>query len=222
MQSMSLERKPLGKLAVDLCAPCQALWFDAFESVQLTPGSVVKLFATINDLRPAQRHPLPARLPCPRCSAPLELTQDQTSAAHFSYHRCPFRHGRFTPFFQFLREKSFIRTLSPADLERLKAHIQVIHCSSCGAPVDLERQTTCTYCHAPISVLDPDAVQQALAQYSAQETARRTIDPVALVDGVLQAQSASGAARRTPATVIDLVALGLDVIHDLVRERRDA
>jgi len=174
------------------------------------------LFAAINDMRPSERQPVPAHLPCPRCNAALELTHDQTPIAHFSYYRCPFRHGRFTPFFQFLREKSFIRTLPPADLERLKAHIKVIHCSSCGAPVDLARETTCSYCHAPISVLDPDAVQNALADYRAQETARRTIDPVALVDGLLQAQSAGSAARLPGATGVDLVALGLDVVHDLL------
>ena len=42
-----------------------------------------------------------------------------------------------------------------------------------------------SYCHAPISVLDPDAVQKALATYGA----RRTIDPVSLVDGLLRAQA---------------------------------
>ncbi len=220
MQPLVLDRKPLGTLAIDLCGACQALWFDAFESVQLTPGAVIALFAAIHDSRTAARGPLGGRLPCPRCREPLALTQDQTNAGRFSYYRCLHRHGRFTPFFQFLREKAFIRTLPDAELARLKAHVRVIHCSACGAPVDLERHTTCTYCHAPIAVLDPDAVSHALASYRAAETRRTTVDAVALVDGLLQAQGThrGGGERQgvDSAGGVDLVALGLDVLHDLL------
>jgi hypothetical protein len=37
-------------------------------------------------------------------------------AGRFSYWRCPDEHGRLTPFFQFLREKQFVRSLTPAEL----------------------------------------------------------------------------------------------------------
>lgn len=224
MRALALPRKPLGDVTIDFCVGCQALWFDAFESVQLTPGAVITLFRIINQAPRAGARPPAAHASCPRCREPLVLTHDQTNTAHFTYFRCPYGHGRFTPFFQFLREKSFIRTMAPEDLARLKAHVRVIHCSSCGAPVDLERDTSCSYCHAPISVLDPDAVQKALATYEAQETARRTIDPVALVDGLLRAQSAGIAGVPTNAhdSKVDLVALGLDVIHDLVTSVQNA
>lgn len=213
MQALVLERKPLGTVTVDLCGDCQALWFDAFESLQLTPGAVIALFEAIHATQPRARQAAPARLRCPRCTDPLVLTYDQTNAARFTYHRCPHGHGRFTPFFQFLREKSFVRPLPDAELARLKAHVRVVHCSSCGAPVDLERNTVCSYCHAPIAVLDPDAVSKALETYRASEIRRQTIDPVALVDGILAAQRAD---TESPTRRVDLVALGLTVVHDIL------
>ncbi len=47
MQPLRLTRKLEGELTVDLCADCQALWFDAFESGQLTPGATLELFEAI-------------------------------------------------------------------------------------------------------------------------------------------------------------------------------
>ena len=221
MQSLVLARKTGGTVAVDLCAACQALWFDAFESLQLTPGAVIALFRAIHAARPETRRALPATLPCPRCNEPLALTHDQTNTAHFSYYRCPSRHGRFTPFLQFLQEKSFVRVLAPAEVARLLAHVQVIHCSSCGAPVDLATDPACPYCHAPIVALDPAAVDAALARYRAAEERRTTIDPVALVDALLQARSVHGEERpgwtgRGAAGAIDLIALGFDALHTLL------
>ena len=41
-------------------------------------------------------------------------------------------------FVNFLLEKDFVHPLSPEQLEELRQrHIQVISCSTCGAPVDL-------------------------------------------------------------------------------------
>ena len=37
MQALDLERRAAGTLVVDLCALCQALWFDPMESPQLSP-----------------------------------------------------------------------------------------------------------------------------------------------------------------------------------------
>ena len=41
MQTLRLARKPHGDVDVDFCVDCQMLWFDAYESVQLTPGSTL-------------------------------------------------------------------------------------------------------------------------------------------------------------------------------------
>jgi len=223
MRPLQLARKLDGEVTVDLCANCQALWFDAFESVQLTPGGTLALFDAVRAAAPGQRRALPAALPCPRCTLPLSLTQDLQHATRFSYYRCASGHGRFTPFVQFLREKDFIRPLTPAELARLKATIRTVNCSSCGAPVDLGSDTACPYCRAPISILDPDAIAATVRSLTAAETRRTTVDVDALVDGMLAAhraaeQSERDDARRGPgATVaVDLVALGLAAIGALL------
>jgi DNA-directed RNA polymerase subunit RPC12/RpoP/Zn-finger nucleic acid-binding protein len=226
MQTLRLARKPHGDVDVDFCVDCQMLWFDAYESVQLTPGSTLRLFEAIHARSPAHRHPLPETLPCPRCRFPLTRTQDVQRTTRFSYHRCEAGHGRLTPFFQFLREKDFIRPLPPDELERLKAQVRTIRCSSCGAPIELATQTACGYCRAPIVVLDPDAVRKTVAALETKEAARTTVDVVALVDGLLDAQRREREFdRRFPAPgsdaglPIDLVDLGLTALAALFRAR---
>ena len=187
MQPQRLPRKPLGEETVDLCVSCQALWFDAFESTQLTPGATLALFDTIRKLPQASTRALPSRLSCPRCTEPLVVTHDLQRTTRFTYYRCPNGHGRFTPFVQFLREKDFIRPLSPEELARLRGTIRVVQCSSCGAPVDLEKDTACPYCRAPIAILDPDAVSATVHALQTAETKRTTVDVDALVDGMLDA-----------------------------------
>jgi hypothetical protein len=216
MQPLRLPRKPFGEETVDYCVSCQALWFDAFESVQLTPGATLTLFDTIRKSTPAAVHPQPSLLPCPRCTLPLEVTHDLQRTTRFTYYRCTAEHGRFTPFVQFLREKDFIRPLSPAELARLKETIRVVQCSSCGAPVDLEKDTACPYCRAPIAILDPDAVNATVRALASAETKRTTIDIDAVVDSILDAhrrereESASALGwSGAGAVAVDLVALGL-------------
>ncbi len=222
MRPLRLARKLDGEVTVDLCADCQALWFDAFESVQLTPGGTLALFDAVRAAPPGRRRALPSALPCPRCTLPLALTQDLQHTTRFSYYRCESGHGRFTPFVQFLREKDFIRPLAPAELARLKATIRTVSCSSCGAPVDLERDASCPYCRAPISILDPEAIATTVRSLTAAETRRATVDVDALVDGMLDAHRAAaqsepnGGRGSGEAMAADLVALGLAAIGALL------
>jgi endogenous inhibitor of DNA gyrase (YacG/DUF329 family) len=223
MRSLRLARKFDGELAVDLCADCQALWFDTLESVQLAPGATLALFDAIRTARPEARRALPATLPCPRCTLPLALTQDLQHTTRFSYYRCTRGHGRFTPFVQFLREKDFIRPLAPAELARLRATIRTVGCSSCGAPVDLEHDSACPYCRTPIAILDPDALTATVGALESAEARRTSVDVDALVDGMLEAQrhAAEFAREETPGgsgarAAVDLVALGLAAIGTLL------
>ncbi len=224
MQSQVLARKPLGEVTVDVCAACQALWFDAFESVQLTPGATLALFDLIRTAGPGAHRAGPARLPCPRCTQPLQLTHDLQHTTRFFYYRCQYGHGRFTPFLQFLREKDFIRAPSPAELARLKAMIRIIRCSSCGAPVDLTRDAACPYCRAPIAILDPDAVAAEVRELENAETKRTAIDVDTLVDGMLEAHRRTGVPDRAEpyreppgeGAAVDLVALGLAALANLL------
>jgi uncharacterized protein YbaR (Trm112 family) len=182
MSSRDFERNYGNVVTIDICHPCGTIWFDKWEDLALTAGAVLRLFVVINDNRPAQRNPLGSNLACPCCRAPLRLTTDIQRSTRFQYWRCPAEHGHFITFFEFLREKNFIRPLSPAEIDKLKQSIQSVTCSSCGAPVDLNAGAVCPYCRAPLSMLDPkqvDTVVQELKQEEArrQEANQGTIDP---------------------------------------------
>ena len=188
MTTMRLERRPHGEASIDACAGCRALWFDGFESVQLTPGATLALLKTIHE---AEREPVRAMRDsraCPRCSGRLGITRDLARTTRFTYYRCGRGHGRFTPFVQFLLEKSFVRPLPKLEIERLRKTVGAVRCNGCGAAVDLAKDPACPYCRAPIAVLDPDALAKTVAALSAAETARHHIDPVALADALMEAE----------------------------------
>jgi hypothetical protein len=94
----------------------------------------------------------------------------------FSYWRCPSDHGRFIRFFEFLREKNFIRPLTPQQIAELKASIPVLNCSNCGAPIDLSKASACAHCGSPISMLDMKQPQQMLEQLR-KAGAPKGVDP---------------------------------------------
>jgi hypothetical protein len=165
-------------IVIDLCHPCQAFWFDTKESPSLTPGSTLALFRTIgeNVVRPA-----PARADlakCPRCRARLRRTHDMQRATRFEYLSCPHGHGRLTTFFDFLREKNFIRPLTSEQIEELRRNIQIVNCSNCGGPVDVTRGAACGHCGSPLSMLDMQQAEALVAQLrTAEERATQPIDP---------------------------------------------
>jgi hypothetical protein len=173
MQTIELDRYDGGKLTINLCPNCYVIWFDRYESTQMAPAAVIDLFKEIHRHHDEERHPLPPHLDCPRCSGPLTLTRDICKAGPLSYYRCQHDHGRLTPFFQFLREKQFVRSLTQQELHQVRAELHHVSCPSCGANVDLERSTCCDYCGAPIAVLDADAVDKAMAIWTAAEDRRR-------------------------------------------------
>jgi hypothetical protein len=225
MTSLALARKTGGALDVDLCAGCQAIWFDTYESLQLTPRATLALFRAIHETEPGLRQAMPAKLSCPRCETLLALTQDMQQRTRFTYYRCRYGHGRFTPFFQFLREKSFIRPLAEPEIDRLKASVKTIRCSSCGAPVDIERSTVCKYCQAPIMALDPDAIAKTLAEIEAAERRMNTPDPDRIGDGIvalarLEREMAEARRReRAESLGIDLIDIGLSALAQALHWR---
>ena len=213
MQSLDLERRAAGTLVVDLCELCQALWFDPMESPQLSPKATLELFRAINDAKATERRPLPQHMNCPRCDTPLAPTQDLQHTTRFSYYRCVRGHGRLTPFFQFLREKNFIRPIPREDLERLKSLVRIIRCSSCGAPIDLETSTACEFCRAPIAILDPEAASRAVHELTATDS--RTplpMDDAARAAAAVMAAAQFEQALRDGSFAVDLVSVGLSAL----------
>ena len=176
MTTMNLDAHLAAPVDIDLCTACQAFWFDKYESLKLSPGSTLKLIKLIGEKSAAGKANLSSTLHCPRCSERLLMTHDMTRNTRFSYWRCDNNHGKFISFFDFLREKNFIRVLSPQQIDELRKNIQTINCSNCGAPIDLTSTSACAHCGSPISMLDMHQPQELLKQLKQAEEPR-PIDP---------------------------------------------
>jgi hypothetical protein len=216
MRPLELAREPLAPLRLDACDNCQALWLDATESQQLTPGALIEVFRAISASRPEARAAFPALLPCPRCTTPLTLTRDVNQTTRFTYYRCRRGHGRFTPYAQFLREKNFIRPLDASEVTRLRATVSTVRCVSCGGPVALDRSAVCPYCGAPVMLLDPDAVGKALAALDTAEARRKETKPLT-GDGVIAIANVERELARNRQAFdseygIDLISAGLEAM----------
>jgi hypothetical protein len=61
-----------------------------------------------------------------------------------------------------------VRVLAPAEMARVRAEVKQLRCSGCGAMIDLARDNACSYCGAPIAILDANAVETALRDWAAQ------------------------------------------------------
>jgi hypothetical protein len=237
MQTQDFEGHEPGAVRVELCFACAGIWFDHLASVQLAPAAVIELFKEIQSHGDAAPQPVAKRLSCPRCDSDLSLSFDLSKSGRFSYFRCLRGDGRFTPFFQFLREKQFVRSLTAGEMQRLRTQVRQIRCSECGAPIDLEHSTQCEYCHAPVSFLDPDAVENALHMWSDAENRRRVgPTPQAVADTLSRIQlphaqpnassevhlgSSLSAGGTGPAgSGLDLIAAGIHAIGRLLEGGR--
>lgn len=160
------------RIDLDLCYPCHVMWLDRRESVLLSPRGILDLFKLLHEHHEDPRQALGARMRCPRCDRRLSLTQDIGKAGRFVYYDCPADDGRLTPFSEFLKEKQFVRQLTPAERAHLRSEVKQVHCSSCGAPVDLSGGFKCQHCGAPLTVLDPDAVEKTLRKLEAADAER--------------------------------------------------
>jgi hypothetical protein len=176
MTAVVLEGHGGTKVAIDACTGCHAFWFDRYESLRLTPGSTLKLFTLIGEHSASAKPPAPAVVRCPRCRARLMPTNDRQRSTPFRYWRCDRGHGRFITFFDFLREKDFIRPLTAAQLQELRQNIHIVNCSNCGAPIDVASRSDCAQCGSPISMLDMKQAEQLVEQLRSAAQPR-PVDP---------------------------------------------
>ncbi|MBL0170453.1 MAG: hypothetical protein IPP90_06910 [Gemmatimonadaceae bacterium] len=220
MDTQRFARHVHGDVTIDMCWVCHAIWFDQYESAQLAPAAVIALFRRIHEHRAQAPSALGEHLQCPRCQSALVLTHDRQRNTRLSYHRCPLGHGRLTTFMQFLREKEFVRSLTAAEVETLKATVSQVRCSSCGALINLGIDVACSYCRAPLAMLDADAVEKALSTLA--EADRRQSHPesaeiTAAFESILAAYRLAPSERRfvsgaspSPASgALDLIAAGI-------------
>lgn len=176
MTALALDGHHGAQVQVDLCVHCHVLWFDKFESLQLSPASTLKLMKTIGESSAVTAAALPAVVKCPRCSTRLRLTHDLQRNTRFTYLRCAAGHGRLIRFFEFLKEKDFIRPLSGEQIAELRQHIQMLSCSHCGASIDLTAATACPHCGSALSMLDMKQPRQLLEQLR-DASKPREVDP---------------------------------------------
>jgi DNA-directed RNA polymerase subunit RPC12/RpoP len=226
MVQKTFERQLHGTVELDLCFNCQGIWFDEFESVQITPGGTIELFELLHEHNDDQRIPLSDPLKCPRCSEKLLHGLDVAKhGGPFNYHRCLQKHGRFTTFAQFMIEKGFVRQLNPAEIEALSAKVGIIRCMGCGAPVDIRKDHACGHCRAPITILDPSAVEQALSRFQHAEERRTTRDVELLGDAIVTREREKSRLKRMKQEpdnagiidTIDLVSAGAEFVWNLIR-----
>ena len=229
MVKKRFEHKLHGEVVLDLCFACQGIWFDDFESVQITPGGIIELFKLIQEHRDAQRLPLRDPLHCPRCNEKLLHGLDVAKhGGKFNYHRCLQKHGRFTTFAQFMIEKGFVRQLSSAEISELAAKVGTIRCSGCGASVDIRKDHACTHCRSAITILDPEAVEQALTRYQHAEIKRTTRDVELLGDAIVMREREKSRLKRMKpepdnAGIIDAIELlsaGAEMVWNLIRRSK--
>ena len=210
MRHETFARRPEGKVALDICFECQSIWFDQYESSQLSAGATIDLFRMIHERGASPARPVADTARCPRCRGKLKLTHDLQGTNRITYYRCPDWHGRLTTFFQFLREKHFVRSLSASEIERVRATVGQVRCSSCGAPVNVEKDAACAYCHAPLAILDAAAVERTLAELSAKERDRAVADPTAAIDALLAGKRTEERLNRIERGVPD----GIDLVRE--------
>lgn len=222
MSAHRFSRKLTGEVELDLCFPCQGIWFDEYESPRLAPAGVIDLFRLIHQHGDDQRLPLANPLRCPRCNERLIHSQDRVKSGLFNYLRCG-EHGRFITFAQFMIEKGFVRQLTPLEIKEVSARIGVVRCTGCGAPVDIRKDSACVHCRAPIAILDPQAVEQALAGYH-QAAVKQSAppDPVLLAETLLFSERERSRRQRERggalnADIGDLLLDGVAMAWNLVR-----
>jgi uncharacterized protein YbaR (Trm112 family) len=199
-------------VVLDLCFPCQSFWFDTRESVALTPASTLALFRVIGEHTGKPNPTAVDLMKCPRCRGRLRLTKDMQRMTRFEYLRCPNNHGRLTTFLEFLKEKDFIRPLTPQQVAELRQSVPFVNCSNCGAPVDLARGSACAHCGSPLSMLDMKQAGTLVEQLQRADKSGKPVDPALpmnLERARRETEAAFAGLVRDDAFLSDLSASGL-------------
>lgn len=198
MESLLLESHSHEPVEVDLCFHCHGIWFDQRESLKLSPGGVLALFERLHAHKDEPHSALKPSKACPRCHRRLVRGMDRTISGSYVVYRCPQHHGRFGTFSSFMVEKGFVRQLTMAEIRSLAARVRTIHCGNCGAPVDLRKDHACPYCRSAFSLLDPKAVEAAMARYQRSDQARQLATSALIpTDGTPGTRSRDANARGT-------------------------
>jgi len=217
-----------GAVEIDFCFGCHGIWFDHLENLKLAPEAIATVFKEMHRHRDQARTPLAGQLACPQCRSTLRQGFDLVRSGRYITHRCESRHGRFSSFASFMIEKGFVRQLTPVEIAGIAAKVGVIHCSSCGAPVDLRREDACSHCRSALSLLDPQAVERALQTYAHAAAKPAPGSPEQIADAIValareqsRVQREQRAQREAPKPApaglfaVDLLSVGLTLFSGL-------
>jgi Zn-finger nucleic acid-binding protein len=199
MSTLALEDRIGGSVEIDVCSPCHVFWFDRYENIRLGASATLKLFEVMADQDAASRS-LAQPLKCPRCASHLALEHDMAQrGTAFEYWACPHEHGHLITFLQFLKEKNFVRPLTPQQIAELRQNVQMLNCSNCGGPIDLAKESVCPHCGSPLTMLD-------LKQIAAHVRELQQCDAAAHADGDADASITADReiARQLAATIASL------------------
>ncbi len=118
--------------------------------------------------------------------------------------------------------------MTQPEIDDIAQRVAVIHCGSCGAPVDLRKDHACPHCRSALSLLDPKAVEQALQGYAAAAKGSTGIKLPQLADALVmlerdrQRAKRDGQAQRgtlftsNTGTDLDLWSVGVDMIWSML------
>jgi hypothetical protein len=176
MTELALDSRLGIAVSGEVCASCQAFWFDQSKDFQLSPRSTLALMKYIGEHTSPTKPTFRPDLFCPRCGGTLTLVHDIARNVRFTYWDCLNRHGHFIAFFEFLKEKNFIHPLSPREIQHLRDSVHTVNCSNCGASIDLQNNSACPFCKSPITMLDLKEQQQMLEQLK-QAAEPKPVDP---------------------------------------------
>lgn len=214
-----------GTVELDICFACQGIWFDPQENLKLSPAAVAELFKRLHEHRDDTRQPMAETLQCPHCSKGLAQGFDVVRSGRYITYRCGIGHGRFSAFSSFMIEKGFVRQLTGSEINDLAQRIQVIHCTGCGAPVDLRKDHACPHCRSAFSLLDPTAVERALQGYAKGTTvpaAGPKAPPTDLGDALIMLEKDRQRTQRNNLPVtsnnhgVDLWSIGVTLVAALL------
>ncbi|MFG6414379.1 zf-TFIIB domain-containing protein [Roseateles sp. DC23W] len=208
-----------GTVEIDFCFACHGIWFDQMENLKLAPEAIATVFKEMHRHHGEPRTPLASRMNCPECRSRLVQGFDIVRSGRYITHRCAERHGRFSSFSSFMIEKGFVRQLTKPEIADIAKKVGSIHCSACGAPVDLRKEDACSHCRTALSLLDPQAVEKALQAYApapARPTPPSWGSPEDIANAVLAVEKercrVQREAPRPRMTVQQAGALGVDLL----------
>jgi hypothetical protein len=225
MRALDVEARLGGALNIDLCLACRAIWFDRFEDLRLSPAATLKVFGIISEQSSAAASPWPGSLSCPRCAGGLLRTNDIQRNTKFQYWRCDKGHGRLMSYLDFLREKDFVRPLTPQQIDELRQNVQTINCSNCGGTIDLGKDTVCGHCGSAVSMLDLKQMAKTIGQLQAAAAGSQAIAAAEAAKASAPARDAdldaliAAIRARAGSESPSLFETGFSLLGDLLRKR---